>query len=41
VINPAPWDINNENIWMFLDINLEKTIAKFYKGKRKDIEEYI
>jgi len=26
---------------MFLDINLEKAIAKFFKGKRKDVDDYI
>ena len=41
VINPAPWDTKNDNIWMWLDINIGRALAKFFKGKREDIEDYI
>jgi vacuolar protein sorting-associated protein 13A/C len=41
VINPAPWDVKNSNIWMYLDINLGRTLGKFFKGRREDIEDYL
>ncbi|CAK73960.1 unnamed protein product (macronuclear) [Paramecium tetraurelia] len=30
----------NENIWMVLDININKAIAKFFKGTREDCRRY-
>lgn len=34
------FDETNENIWMVLDINLSKAIAKFFRGSRSECMAY-
>lgn len=36
IIGKYNYDEFNENIWMVLDININKAIAKFFKGTRED-----